>query len=853
MHPLQQLFPHRGLSLKSKFPIKKEQTLKEIFPWRNRAGGTGSGFIDPTSRQIAVPVYAPPVPSFTVSYGSQTADFSLNTPPGIEAAYTGFGSFILSNTTADSTYTSLLWSVRSVQTNTYLLTGINQTYVILPDPNPTGIQTWEIVLTAYLNGTEGKSYMIISTSPASLNGNVFDSTTTVNVIEGTTYPLTFTNTSTGPFSSTVWTSTGVTLSGSGDTLRTASITAIPRQPPFTVTLTLYDAGGVMETITQTTTFSVTRLPVSLNGNTASYTTNQNILAYTTVPFVFTNTTLAFFTNVIWSSTNLTLSGSGSAPRTGSVTNTGFPTQAPFIVTLDVYDNTPPTTLVGSVTQTTNFTVLPNLNNSNFDIAGYRFGKKTNDGILTANIPTNGVTNFTFFPYAFYPPNFRDYSNTIGPRPFTSNSFEWTSSVTGFFSTAILGGQFTFSPSFPGAVTSNVFNIVHRTYDAVGTETGQSYIDVEFVKTPAPVVSLDGNLVNYSTTIVNAVPGTVIPFTFENTTTGGFTDAIWTSTGITLVGSGPITNRIRTASITVVANQPPFTVTLRIRSGFNEHGTVTRTTTFVASDPLNNQVTLTDAVALLDMTPQPQSNVSNYSGIHVKWIGSGVGLPAREPVNFKIQKLSAPISASFSHYQGNNAANALLTMSVDALLNGATSEQYTLGTTNQSIGESMSWNLNYLGAQTFTNQFVNQAAILQFNHADLTSRFFDSLSMSVRTGTTKVYTTAYQCYFSNSNGIATPTILANTSYFIPGEGRYVANTNGLASVTFQLPAGNRVVAVMSGGLLINNEVTGVYGHIHTSNYASLFNVTSRVSGNQITFKKVAGAQGSVMGFFIFNSL
>lgn len=839
------MIPARKLKeLNDLFRVQSPE-LKRKFPWRSRVGGTGSGFIDSSSRIIATPVYTPPVPSFTVTYGSQTGNFSLNSPPGIETSFTGFGSFILTNTTDDSTYTSLNWSVRHVQSNTYLLTGINQTYVLVPSQNDTS-QTWEIELTAYLSGTEGKAYMIISVSPASLNGNNSDYTTNVTVTEGTTYPFTFTNTSTGPFASTAWASTGIALIGSGDTARTGSITAVPNQPPFTVTLTLYDASGVTETISQTTSFSVTRLPVSLNGNTVSYTTNESILAYTTLPFVFTNTTLAFFTNVIWSSTNLTLSGSGSAPRTGSVTNTGFPTQAPFIVTLDVYDNTPPTTLVGSVTQTTNFTVLPNLNNSSFDIEGYRSGKKINDGVETPPISTNGITTFRFYSFPFYPlENFSDYNYT---RPsFTTRSFEWTSSVTGFFS----GGPQTNAalniiPSFPGAVNVDIFNIVMRTYDAVGVETGQTYLDVRFLKTPAPVVSLDGNLVNYSTTIVNALPGTVIPFTFENTTTGGYTRVFWTSTGITLVGSGLIT---RTGSITVVANQPPFTVTLRIRSGTTDHGIVTRTTTFVASDPLNNQVTLTNAVSLLDMTPQPQSNVANYSGIHVKWIGTGVGLPAREPTNFKIQSLLAPISASFSHYHGNNSATSTLTMSVDALLNAPTSEQYILDTIGQSIGESMSWNLNYLGAQTFTNQYVNQAATLQFNQAVSTSRFFDSLSMSVRTGTTKVYTTAYQCYFSNSGGIATPTILANSSYFVAAEGRYVANTNGLASVTFQLPVGNRVVAVISGGLLINNEVTGVYGHIHTSNYASLFNVTSRVIGNQITFKKVAGAQGSVMGFFI----
>lgn len=842
---LRKTFPVRVTHLKDQFPIKKTRLLKETFPWKSRKGGTGSGFIDQSSREIAQPLIIPPVPSFSTSRGPITVNQSLNTSPGLDVSFSGYGSFILTNTTDDTTYTNQEWKVRHVQSDTYLLTGIHTTYVIIPNLQATEMQSWEIEMTAFFRGTEGKAYQIISAFPASLNNSTSDFTTNVTGVVGELIPFSFLNTSTGPFTSVSFISTGIVLTQSGN-LATGSIVldVANIQQPLTVTLLLLGPDSVvLESVTQTVTFTILpRAIARLNGNNNDFTTTSSGSENATLNFSFTNNSVGTYDTFEWSSTGITLVGTGETVTASKVLT--FPGSS-ATVTLLLFRNL---VEVDRVTQTINFDVLQS-NNSAFNLDGFYFSKKINDGILSTPIHTNGISAFSMFSYPFYPlENFRDYSYT---RPsFTTRQWTVTSSLTGV-STLGNGTQagVLLPVTFPNGATSNRMNIVMRTFDIDGIENGLSYMDLEFLYN-IPVVSLDGNTSNYTTTTIASV-GAVVPFTFTNTSTnilGSNQSVGFTSTGITL--SGPLNSR--SGSVTVVANQPPVTVTLRISIGsaFFEVGTVTRTINFIASDPLNNQVILSNAVALLDITPQPQSNVSNYSGIHVRWIPTAAGAPAQEPVNFKVQTLLAPVTASFLHYQGNNAATSTLTMSVDSTLSSPTSEEYVLGTSGQSIGESMSWNLNYLGSQTFTNQSVNEPSVIQFNQASSTSRFFDSLSMSVRTGTTKVFTTAYQCYLSNSNGISTASILANANYFIANEGRYVANQNGLGSVTFQLPVGNRVVAVISGGLLVNG-VQNIYGHIHTGFQASLFNVTSRVVNNQITFQKVSGAQGSVIGFYVIN--
>lgn len=97
-----------------------------------------------------------------------------------------------------------------------------------------------------------------------------------------------------------------------------------------------------------------------------------------------------------------------------------------------------------------------------------------------------------------------------------------------------------------------------------------------VNHPPPVISMDGNTTNFSTTW-NGVQDDVVPFTFTNTSTGFYDHAVWTSTNISL----PSTGNAVTGTITLLfPTQPSFTVTLTLYDVTNQPlATVTRTTSF----------------------------------------------------------------------------------------------------------------------------------------------------------------------------------------------------------------------------------------------------------------------------------
>ena len=834
--------------LSDRFPLTKKSKLREKFPYKSRVGGVGSGFLNSSLISIAAPTYEPPVPSFSTRYGTQSSSFSINTLPPLTATYTGFDWFLLTNTTDDTTYTSLEWKVTNRETGNQLLPGINQTYVIVPNQNPTGVQSWEIELTAFYRGLEGKAYQIIETYPASLNGNSQDFTTTVTAVVGDVVPFTFTNSSAGPYTRLEWSATGITLIGSGETV-TGDITVdfANIQQPFSVTLTLYGPNDiVLETITQTTTFIVLpRAIARLNGNNNDFSTTSTIEEGSILSLSFENNSVGTYDTFTWaSSPGFILNGTGTTVT--SSRTVGFPQQPPYpvyTVTLRLFRNL---VEVDSVTQTITIVSVAKPNRSLFDSSG-NTAKKVNDGVVKAiELRLNTVCGF--YPYPYYSDdNFSDYLYT---RPAFKTIKYFITSPNG---TQILDAPFpptspNFTPVAPSGQTNALYNIVMKTYDSNGIENGQSYLDLIYTSVPV-LASLNGNTSNYTTSNI-AASGAVLNYSFTNTSPL-YLRQEWVSAGITLVGTGSTV----TGSITVGSGVQVFTVTLKVyrtQAGAEGMSQVTQTTTITPNSPANNQVILVNAVSLLDITPLPQSNVSNYSGIHVRWIPTGVGVAAIEPVNFKVQTVgTVPVTAGLSHFQGNNAATAILTMSADSTLTAPSSDTYTLAGVNQTISETMSWNPNYLGSNTFTNAFVSQAATLTFNQPINTTRFFDSLDMSVRTGTTKTYVTAYQCYCGMSFGTPSATILADANYFVSAEGRYVANQNLLASVTFQVPAGNRVVAVMTGGLLVNAETTPIYGHIHTGFQASLVNVTSKVSNNLITLKKASGAQGSLIGFFVWN--
>lgn len=181
---LNDIFPLKyETPLRDQYPSKRETKLSDKFPLPPGGAEYGSGFLNPISIAYAAPVFQIPVPSFTVDYleypglTPQTGT-SSNSPPG-SSVLSFQKNFTLTNTTDDTTYNSLFWSV--TENGVPLTAGIGQTYsipyIIAKDLTTTTV-LYDIHLQASLNGqTPGSAFMRLSVvyppdAPAILFNNV---------------------------------------------------------------------------------------------------------------------------------------------------------------------------------------------------------------------------------------------------------------------------------------------------------------------------------------------------------------------------------------------------------------------------------------------------------------------------------------------------------------------------------------------------------------------------------------------------------------------------------------------------------------------------------------------------------
>lgn len=187
---LEDIFP--TLEVKSRLtdlypPEQQQWTLTSRFPYKKEKGGFGGGYLNPSTIPIATPVWVPPVPSFSVTFNDNTINGvvgSLTRSSG-PTDVISFGNqklgFTFTNTTDDTTYTSLLWTINDVTFRSAALpSSPNQTYVIPPDPDPfpsRDFTVWDITLTAFWHGTQGVAYMRL----VDYNVNYYD------LINGTTH------------------------------------------------------------------------------------------------------------------------------------------------------------------------------------------------------------------------------------------------------------------------------------------------------------------------------------------------------------------------------------------------------------------------------------------------------------------------------------------------------------------------------------------------------------------------------------------------------------------------------------------------------------------------------------------
>ena len=167
---LSELFPlDEPPRLRDIFPTLREPDLRVTFPSLGGGGfaSGGGGYLNTLTIPIVPPQYVPPVPSFTVDYfefnelysrwDTQTAN--NNVSPGPDVVSIGLGeNIVFTNTTNDTTYNRLLWTIRHVETNTILPTSDTQTYTIVPNPSES-VCTYEVTLQAFNFSAVGTAFV----------------------------------------------------------------------------------------------------------------------------------------------------------------------------------------------------------------------------------------------------------------------------------------------------------------------------------------------------------------------------------------------------------------------------------------------------------------------------------------------------------------------------------------------------------------------------------------------------------------------------------------------------------------------------------------------------------------------
>lgn len=164
MEELKKKFPLKRRNLADEFPLPREPTLRETFPYKFRYRAVNSGYMNSTSITINPPVYTAPIPSFVFDGVSNSSNISPGPTFDRDLVNNSLSnSFTLANTTDDVTYDRLSWTV--VLNGNALPNGINQSYSFVPSILINTPQIFYVTLTAYNNNTPGMAYMTIIANP----------------------------------------------------------------------------------------------------------------------------------------------------------------------------------------------------------------------------------------------------------------------------------------------------------------------------------------------------------------------------------------------------------------------------------------------------------------------------------------------------------------------------------------------------------------------------------------------------------------------------------------------------------------------------------------------------------------
>jgi hypothetical protein len=349
--------------IRKQFPlIDENQKLKAKFPYKNRKGGIGSGFINTANIVRAEPVFVPPIASFVVQYGEDQnlIGQSSFTSPGSIYSQQQSTSFTILNTTDDTTYATYKWKIETSDSGTFEFVSQQRIflgsgpYIQIPEePDFSILKVFFITLTVYNGPISSNAYMIFNWEPttpiiASINFKIGNSQEILTYNENDPATLVFRNTTTGPPGITgILTSNNPLLQPLSTTLAGSFIIGIT-QTPFVVTLTISKNNVVLVTITQTITFNI--LPNAIAIISTPLTT-INAIEDSFVDVLFTNTSTGTYDRIEWSSpsTKVIVNNNGNFIGRFKVS----PNEPPITTTLIMYrDNVE----VGRDTKTISFVV-----------------------------------------------------------------------------------------------------------------------------------------------------------------------------------------------------------------------------------------------------------------------------------------------------------------------------------------------------------------------------------------------------------------------------------------------------------------------------------------------------------------
>lgn len=355
---------------------------------------------------------------------------------------------------------------------------------------------------------------------------------------------------------------------------------------------------------------------------------------------------------------------------------------------------------------------------------------------------------------------------------------------------------------------------------------------KFINDPpiTAVASIDGIDIDISETVIQ-LNNSQRTFTFTNTSTGNYTNAVWTSTGILLDNTS---NAIVSGVVTAVyPNQQQISVTLTL------DGIISVTKSIIIEVKLN-QYQISNAPEFLVTLPFPQTTISSGFNPGSNFYSCIECIPSTtKPIDFRFtfNHQTQPILGTLNVYSNTESNTLTLTQP-----------------NNTDTAINVNIDIKNQGTQPTNNVTININDLIphQYNNAPFTitssnpnSYDYANIRVPVAETATSQYITAADSYRAGGVSLSR---LQNIDYF--SEYQFNALNNNLTDLTFTLAIGDKYIMLAHGGVRVGGTI--YYNSRPGQPYASLCDITDQVNTEgKVVCGKAAGSQGIIYAFFTIN--